>query len=361
MPFKEIINLTPREHYIHKVTRLLLLVGSMVAGIATVIHFFEPNTHPLNLIVPPMVMLAFLGAALLLHSKPHLLKEILWGGLSFVILCFQLPIWVFISEALNDENKRLVDTLPPITPLLVPIIMTLFLFLRPNQVLKVSLVAWLMVGLPLIGYLVLHPEEFWSPRGLEMFIALGPVMALVMVLIPYHRGLDKQFASMAIEKEKLQNLAERDGLSGLYNRRAGEKFLLKMLERSSPSCGLILLDIDKFKAINDTFGHNSGDLVIKEIAKRCQERLRHGDIIARWGGEEFVVLLRGGGEEACFHTAETLRNIIVDTEIEAVGNVSASFGITQFRRLDTMTSILHRADTALYQAKEQGRNRVVIG
>lgn len=194
-----------------------------------------------------------------------------------------------------------------------------------------------------------------------MVITLGPVMLMVVLFIPFHRGMEQRMEQLREDRARAQALAERDALTGLYNRRAGETFLANLLSGPEDSDALILFDIDHFKSINDNFGHPVGDAVLKEVAARGASLLRKNDIFARWGGEEFLVLIRGSGEAGIVRVADDLRQVIGEAPIEPVSKVTASFGVARFRRGDSMQTWLARADQALYEAKRAGRDRVVAG
>ncbi|HET6419389.1 MAG TPA: GGDEF domain-containing protein [Geobacteraceae bacterium] len=168
--------------------------------------------------------------------------------------------------------------------------------------------------------------------------------------------------------ERLMALSDTDSLTGIYNRR----FLMKSLEREikrakeNREClSLIILDIDHFKRINDTYGHQNGDVAIKTVAEACQERMRFHDILARYGGEEFVIVLPGTTLTESLSIAERLREslhgINFQPPMENLG-VTASFGVATFptNAVDGITSLIRQADKALYEAKHRGRDRVEV-
>jgi len=162
-------------------------------------------------------------------------------------------------------------------------------------------------------------------------------------------------------QEELQQLAATDTLTGLRNRRAVSAFTemeIKRAERYGEALSLVMFDIDQFKRINDTYGHLVGDEVLIHVAKLIGERIRASEILARWGGEEFLLVLPQTDMENAVHLAGELRTLMQKHAFPQVGTVTASFGVTQFARGDSMDSLLHRADIALYRAKESGRNRV---
>ena len=125
---------------------------------------------------------------------------------------------------------------------------------------------------------------------------------------------------------------------------------------------LIILDIDYFKIVNDSYGHTAGDKVLKLISKNLKENIRDIDTLARWGGEEFIILLPETNSEGAWHISEKIRmvisslNIITNDHIKI--SVSASFGTSSMKKNDSTSTLISRADEALYKSKENGRNMV---
>lgn len=168
-------------------------------------------------------------------------------------------------------------------------------------------------------------------------------------------------------QRRLEMMATTDKLTGLANRQAYDLLMtqaLKDSQRSGETMSLLLFDIDNFKVINDKHGHLAGDHVITKVGEIAKEALRASDIVCRWGGEEYIVLLNKCAEEDAKHLAEKLRQAIADAEIDFEAmriKTTASFGITQYKPGDSQDTILSRADRALYAAKDAGRNQVVVG
>jgi diguanylate cyclase (GGDEF)-like protein len=123
---------------------------------------------------------------------------------------------------------------------------------------------------------------------------------------------------------------------------------------------VILLDVDRFKSVNDRFGHDVGDDVLRALARVLQQGARLTDVIGRWGGEEFMVVCTGtkAGEAALL--AERLAQALRSTHVDVVGTVTASFGVAQARAGEMPRQLVERADRALYQAKHEGRDRVIV-
>jgi diguanylate cyclase (GGDEF)-like protein len=179
------------------------------------------------------------------------------------------------------------------------------------------------------------------------------------------RILELQDRLLAIGEE-MRRQALHDELTGLHNRRAIDEILereVSRAQRSGSSLGLVLCDIDNFKRINDSFGHQVGDSVIREIGKRMKAVLRPYDVIGRYGGEEYIVILPDADLRLAQEIAERLRIAVYEHKLEpSTGGirVAISLGVTALAKGDTpdLERLIRAADTALYRAKEAGRNRV---
>ncbi|HZH34536.1 MAG TPA: diguanylate cyclase, partial [Pyrinomonadaceae bacterium] len=163
---------------------------------------------------------------------------------------------------------------------------------------------------------------------------------------------------------KSQQEALRDSLTGVFNRRFFEMQFereINLAQRTEQNLSLIIADIDRFKSVNDTFGHAVGDDVLKEVARVLKTGLRNFDTLARYGGEEFVMILPQTTAEGAMVVADRLRQTLADTNIADVGQVTASFGVATFPDHAKNGSELRTvADRALYHAKRNGRNRVSL-
>jgi diguanylate cyclase (GGDEF)-like protein len=179
-------------------------------------------------------------------------------------------------------------------------------------------------------------------------------------------GIAGSFANAmrnAHEHDKVKELSVRDSLTGLYNRRVLEEVLfIEESKRVPSSLAILLIDVDNFKAINDTFGHLAGDHVLSVLGKLLLENSRKENIVARYGGEEFAVLLTNTSLDVALQVAERLRNKISAQDFEFLGEkvrVTVSVGVSHNDgRKIFSESLLARADQALYQAKRSGKNKV---
>ncbi|WP_397573784.1 GGDEF domain-containing protein [Silanimonas sp.] len=246
--------------------------------------------------------------------------------------------------------------------------------------------AMLLVLLPLL-VLALHRG---SRNALAVLIALLPPLVVVG---PFYDGLLRPWRGEALllsgawfaitmtvamsqrigalrqQRDRMRALAERDALTGLPNRRALAEVLPRLIDEARAQArplAVVFVDLDHFKAINDRHGHAVGDEVLVEAARRLADRLRGGEMAARHGGEEFVLLLPGADGQRAMVAAQRLRAALADTPFgTTVGplSVTASFGVANLepgaaRRASSPAELLARADAAMYRAKQAGRNRV---
>jgi diguanylate cyclase (GGDEF)-like protein len=163
------------------------------------------------------------------------------------------------------------------------------------------------------------------------------------------------------EKERLKIVSTTDPLTRLNNRHKMDEvfeYEARKTEKEGGTLSIILLDIDHFKKVNDVYGHNVGDTFLQEIAGVLQDTFREHDTIGRWGGEEFLVFLPNTRLNGARRLAERLRETVAKTPFSHIGKQSISLGIAVYERGESMKSLIHRADNALYRAKKQGRNRV---
>jgi len=165
------------------------------------------------------------------------------------------------------------------------------------------------------------------------------------------------------KQKKTEKKAYFDGLTNIYNRNKFDEVVKDEIARArryENSLSMAIIDVDKFKDFNDTYGHLIGDEVLVMMTKSISINVRDTDTFARWGGEEFVILFPEITAKSAKVISEKLRGMIEQLSHETAGGITASFGISEFREGDTLTSLFKRCDEALYRAKENGRNRVEV-
>ena len=198
-------------------------------------------------------------------------------------------------------------------------------------------------------------EELGLSMGAVDYITKPYSPAIVEARVATHITLKQQ-------SDTLRNLAMRDQLTGLYNRHflidvAAKK--ISQTHRHKQSLCLIMVDIDHFKAVNDEHGHTVGDAVLRDVAEIFLKQCRNEDIIARFGGEEFVFLLDACNRDAGIKKAERIRQTLEASRVQGLA-ITASFGLAHITNGENFASLLNRADEAAYKAKRKGRNRVEV-
>lgn len=238
--------------------------------------------------------------------------------------------------------------LPPVALWLLASYVVVFIIAKPAHTMA-FLLAYFVAGLIAWGAgLALAQQRSDLLINASVQFMLASLAALL--LLRAHSRIRGRFS-------ELHRLAHTDSLTGLANRRFAEASL--RTERAAGSThALLMIDVDRFKAINDSRGHGFGDLVLKELARALSGCLRGGHLLARWGGEEFVALLPGTSDEEALRFAEHLRQTVEEEAMMGDQRVTVSVGIACARAGESVETLLARADAALYRAKQAGRNRV---
>jgi two-component system, cell cycle response regulator len=225
----------------------------------------------------------------------------------------------------------------------------------------------LLVG-RLAREIAVAPIAFKSvPLGVVVLATPGQFERDGLELLEHLRANLGLAVNNALAHDRLERLAAVDALTDAYNRRFGLARLREEYSRAVRAenpLGLLMLDIDHFKAVNDTYGHLVGDRILRAVAGACRRVLRDGDVLIRYGGEEFLVLLPGAGPDDVRQVGERIRRAVAETSVADGGQrvaVTVSLGGATYRdAADSMESLVAIADEALYEAKEAGRDRLVL-
>jgi diguanylate cyclase (GGDEF)-like protein len=216
---------------------------------------------------------------------------------------------------------------------------------------------------------ILEPiHEIFASRVLGIIVTLLVALMSLIYLFGKERWIhdnvqmDKRLKLQELARD-LRFQATTDPLTGLSNRLKFDQVLATEISRSArykTPLSLVLYDVDNFKAVNDTHGHQIGDKVLIQLSRFVPGLLRNTDLLARWGGEEFVILTPGSDGEMAYQATEKLRNAIEQVGFDGIGTVTCSFGVAQYVYGDTAETLISRADDALYRAKLNGRNQVAL-
>lgn len=270
--------------------------------------------------------------------------------------------WISLGFAPGFFNGDMVPLLYFIFP-----IMLSTLFLNFWETVIVALAQYL-----LLVYVVFSTglQAYFNASGLLVFMFL---LALLAVLISYVREKNiKQLAEQTMRLEKtrrnLQQQSVLDPLTGLYNRRYLEKLMdeeLRFAEENAISLGFLMLDLDHFKQINESYGHDVGDRILREIGQSISKNIRQTDYLVRHGGDEMILVMPGAASDVAERRAEQFRKTIEELVIPLEGQVldafTVSIGVTAYPEHGrTKEELTRSADEALQQAKASGRNRVAV-
>lgn len=314
------------------------------------------------------------------------------------ILRFQYPLWrtaygillvglVISTLALLNHNLpiRWVERFIVIINAIFGFIKYIFLVndpashQLPNWLGEIQGTFWnIGIGLILIYIVFERKKAFW--------LCLAQILLILVITWPHFgsfsgeimreflrletRLLAVSFLTLVLAKAKddlvdtqtraldVETLAYIDLLTGLPNRRAFQELIQLHLSKPNPQIGLVIADVDFFKSINDTYGHETGDIVLRETALLLKNSLRESDWVGRWGGEEFIILLEKGDVIKNIQTIERIRQQFANTPLKNGLQITLSFGGSNFETGDDFESLFARADQALYAAKSRGRNRI---
>lgn len=354
--------LTELERLERRKRRAYLIASVLLAGVIGVNALTAPGPFTWVYLVTWAAGVVLVALLPLLFSTrvPLRVTEVALFFTGSVIVFVGLTEYLFPEGPMLDRALALVGT--QYWTVGIMIILAFVMLGRRGGLLLGSLVWVASAGLTTLGYIrqtaagyALHPLNLVLPR---LHVMLMVVLVLVWVLTGmrehYHRALERA--------EVLATQALTDPLTGLSNRYAAEqRFAAEFANaaRSGQSLSVLMFDLDHFKQINDTHGHDAGDEVLVAISRALREELRSGDLLARWGGEELVALLPGAGLSGAVNLAERCRVAVAEARPLRL-EVTVTVGVAEHLPGESARTLLQRADTALYQGKSLGRNQVVV-
>ena len=204
----------------------------------------------------------------------------------------------------------------------------------------------------------------WNHQWLQGLNTLYCYFGIAVVAYCFSRDSQKNEEKLMDERSELQGQANRDPLTGLYNRRKATEYLEAILKPDAESCACVCIcDIDFFKKVNDTYGHNIGDVVLQILAQTMKVEIGDKGIVARWGGEEFLIVFPNANGDEAFFLLDQLRQKIKRLEFDGGSetfHVSMTFGLQEYDFQETVPEVIKEADDKLYLGKENGRDRIVF-
>jgi len=338
---------------------LILVMGFSFASFAVSDYYYYGTKNEL------FISLALRGAAIIITIAAsflatsfkrfdHTLLLITLTELA-VFVIYILNLYASVLFAYNQQTNT-----PVITHFMSVLILILAVFLIPNRW-KNSLFASLFIATFYLIFCSVFIGQDDSPSLLQQGLHLGICIVSCAIFI---YGKENSERKHFVAEKLLEFMSITDWLTGIYNRRRFEYILSLWIKnmRHDPFC-LLLFDIDDFKKVNDTFGHETGDEVLLNITETVSSKIRDDDIFARWGGEEFVVLFGGINIGMGSELAERLRKAVENNPCGEAGKITISLGVVQYHRGENNESLedfVKRADEKMYEAKKAGKNRVAV-
>jgi diguanylate cyclase (GGDEF)-like protein len=339
------------------VVLLWLAVAATVVSFAT--RALEGKTDPTSSLFGAVAMVVFLAIAVAARVRRVQLEWIehalLWGATGILLANLAARLYLMPADVAGVE--AIVATL-----LWFPLV---FVFstvaFDGERSLRYSAAVYVLFTL------VTLPHAFGSLGGELAVSGFGLLLqaylayAVTIAALYFFADLQQRMVAMEETARTMRKLANTDALTGLANRRQGEEQLareLRRAERYGRVFSVLMLDIDHFKDLNDRFGHQAGDDVLVDLARRIGSMVRASDTVARWGGEEFLLLTPETPIGDAQRLAEMIRRHVADNSLAGRYQVTVSLGVASYRPGDTLGSLVARSDAALYLAKRGGRNQV---
>lgn len=333
------------KNYLRKVALIIGIIFFLFS-----VYDFSANAQFEVFAIIFLCRLAFLALSILFYFKPdYFLKSSQFLKITIYEVILVILFFIII---IKYENPHFI-----IQAFAINVIILGIFFLIPNLLhYKVFLSSF-----TLIDFLVITLTQS-QPPALEIISVVAYLSLAIFISCISSYSIGKYMRLDYVHKQFFKDLSMKDSLTNTYNRLKFNESLrseIELARRYGSTFSLIMFDIDHFKQFNDQNGHIFGDKVLIEIANRVKESVREVDVFARWGGEEFVILLPKTLCEEVYALAERLRKLIYKESEKKGMAITCSFGVTSFCSDDDEASIMERVDKALYKAKECGRNVVV--
>ncbi|MGO2510614.1 GGDEF domain-containing protein [Marinomonas polaris] len=335
-----------------------LLLASFLSSILFAVFFniFRSDIF-IDSLFPILNSLVFLSLLGYFHQDPYVrISKTIYIYIVITILTF-IPTTTLYLWMAWQKQVSFVDNFPPISGIIIATL-TLGLIMLPRQYKKYVVLFWASIALPIIYYLVSHPDELHTKRGYELLCLFGPASFLLYVVSPYQKSIRRHMTKVTGDLRRFEEAASRDFLTDLYNRRGLQGWL--GLLNHDDKISVLIIDIDHFKNINDRYGHATGDHVLVEVASRLRSIYFEKHTIARWGGEEFAVLLVNPKANTLPYIGTMFQNTLSTLPYKSVGKVTVSIGVSTIAHHENFLELTDQADKALYIAKNNGRDQSVM-
>jgi diguanylate cyclase len=318
----------------------------------------QQRLHTYQLVAHPLIAVLAIASAIIVRRKPASLRLI--EKFCFVFVAFYLlaQYYLIVFTAYASGAHQLGTTFPQWLPI---IYFLAFLMFTTRKAMFASILVYIMLLIPTIVLVLINGMRSFEVIDLHALLQIHFSHAIYIPLLSGITLLKEQYVGANARANAFAQLATTDYLTGAANRRSAEQSLDQAISRAKRyqrDLSIILLDIDSFKQINDTYGHSAGDHVLIQLVQIIRTQLRSSDVCGRWGGEEFIIIAPETSAAQALLFAERLRAQVASHDIFPTGRFTASFGVSSMKPDDTVASLVKQADQALYLAKQNGRNRV---
>jgi len=316
-------------------------------------YFLAPSAHDFRIILIIRSLFLLLVIFFFIMLGKEEVQSNLRNWVSFYAMTVTVSYLLIIYRygAFGDSSSFFVQSLA------VVVLILIFFSLNSHWLHTVAISAFLSAGFLIVSY---NQFEDIPMSGFAAVIVYFLIALTISSISAYRINIYARI--QFINRLKLKELSEKDALTGIYNRSKFDAELNRWLDYSTryqKSFALIMLDIDNLKTINDLHGHIVGDRILKEFAGIVQQELRSSDIFARWGGDEFIILLPYADLRQAECMAERIRDTVQSYRSNQVGIITCSFGVVEFEEGDCDNTVVQRVDSRLYKAKQEGKNMIV--
>ena len=332
-------------------------LGILIMLFVWVTGLRQGDISRLNTFILPLLASLFLTLVLLLWSDIIPLRTfelIVYASVVAYALCDFASVIVTTILTNGTFNTSLILWLPFVYILG-------FLILSTNRALWLSalfLLSTFLLGATACLYFLANGL---AVKNIDLLVEVYAASAFYIAVLYLVARIKERYTSELAVADDMSKLAMTDSVTQLNNRRLLNLYLkeeVNRAERHNQPLSVLLFDLDLFKRINDTYGHNAGDEVLHEVAQLLRLIVRTSDPFGRWGGDEFLCLATNTTGEKAVELAERLRDAVQQHNFGMAGKVTASFGVTSYQKGDKPETLIRRADLGLYKAKAGGRNRV---
>ncbi len=346
------------EKYVYKFVLFSLCVGLFATVIRWVLVLATGSGDMVEHVGGPIAILVEALLAFILWRRPQSLRFVELAIYSFMTVGIGVKLAYFLYSGEGGIYDQFVQISPWMS---IDYLLPFFIFGSRIGTLVSSTVfgVWVIVS---AVYVVIHYGTVQTNEVSSIFSQTYLAQCILIVFVALYTRLQTLYLVAQKSARQMEKIASTDFLLGIANRRFTQNELTKQIahaEEFGTTMSVVLMDIDRFKHINDTYGHHVGDAVLVEVSSVLQRVLREPNFIGRWGGEEFLMILPNCSKMESNGCAEQIRAAL-ENHCFPIGQVTATFGVAEYHIGNSSQSLLKRADDALYKGKQLGRNRVVV-